>query len=213
MKRVAIYARVSTDKAQTVENQLRQLNEVAVRLGWTVVAVFTDEGISGAKGRDKRPGFDALLKGVARKEFDLIAAWSVCRLGRSLQDLVNLLSDIQSREIGLYLHVQGLDTTTPSGRLLYSLISVFSDYERSMIRERVMAGLDRVRGHKKLGRPPMAQDRIQAITTALMNGKGIRATARETGASTTSVMRIARSLTISDNRSDTVDSIIAKVSS
>jgi DNA invertase Pin-like site-specific DNA recombinase len=212
MKRVAIYARVSTDKAQTVENQLRQLNEVAVRLGWTVVAVFTDEGISGAKGRDKRPGFDALLKGVARKEFDLIAAWSVCRLGRSLQDLVNLLSDIQSREIGLYLHVQGLDTTTPSGRLLYSLISVFSDYERSMIRERVMAGLDRVRGHKKLGRPPMAQDRIQAITTALMNGKGIRATARETGASTTSVMRIARSLTVSENRSNTVDNSVSEVS-
>src|SRR5215217_6696001 len=105
MKRVAIYARVSTDKAQTVENQLRQLNEVAVRLEWTVVAVFTDEGISGAKGRDQRPGYDALLKGVARKEFDLIAAWSVDRLGRSLQDLVGFLADIQSRDIGLYLHV------------------------------------------------------------------------------------------------------------
>jgi DNA invertase Pin-like site-specific DNA recombinase len=212
MKRVAIYARVSTDKAQTVENQLRQLNEVAVRLGWMVVAVFTDEGISGAKGRDKRPGFDALLKGVARKEFDLIAAWSVCRLGRSLQDLVGFLADIQNREIGLYLHVQGLDTSTPSVRLMFSMLSVFSDYERAMIRERVMAGLARVRGHKKLGRPPMTQDRIQAITTALMNGKGIRATARETGASTTSVMRISRSLTVSENRSNTVDNSVSEVS-
>src|SRR5688572_3745287 len=99
-KRVALYARVSTDRSQTVENQLRELQEVAIRLGWTVVAVFTDEGISGAKGRDQRPGFDSLLKGVARKEFDLIAAWSVCRIGRSLQDLVGFLADIQSREIG-----------------------------------------------------------------------------------------------------------------
>src|SRR3954468_18221602 len=104
MKRVAIYARVSVDRSQTVENQLRQLNEVAVRLGWTVVAVFTDEGISGAKGRDKRPGFDALLRGVARREFDLVVAWSVCRLGRSLPDLVNFLGDVQTRSIDLYLH-------------------------------------------------------------------------------------------------------------
>ncbi len=84
MKRVALYARVSTDKAQTTHNQLRDLQAVAVRLGWTVVAVFTDEGVSGAKGRDRRPGFDALLNGVARKEFDMLAAWSVCRLSRSL---------------------------------------------------------------------------------------------------------------------------------
>src|ERR671921_1429092 len=142
MKRVALYARVSTDRTQTVENQLRDLQEVAVRLGWTVVAVFTDEGISGAKGRDQRPGFDALLKGVARKEFDLIAAWSVCRLGRSLQDLVGFLNDIQSRDIGLYLHVQGLDTSTPSGRMMFGMISVFAEFERAMIRDRVMAGLN-----------------------------------------------------------------------
>ena len=88
-KRVALYGRISTEtKHQTVENQLRELQAVGARLGWLVVAVFTDEGVSGAKGRDKRPGLDALLKGVARREFDLIAAWSVCRLGRSLQDLI-----------------------------------------------------------------------------------------------------------------------------
>ncbi|MGO4526671.1 recombinase family protein [Microvirga sp. 2MCAF35] len=198
-KRVAIYGRVSTDKrTQTVENQLMALNEVAVRLGWTVVAVYTDEGISGAKGRDQRPGYDALLKGVARREFDMIAAWSVDRLGRSLQDLVAFLADVQARGVDLYLHQQALDTSTPSGRMLFGLLSVFSDYERAMIRSRVIAGLERVRaqGTKRLGRPPMSDAKVEQIKQALMAGQGIRATARETSASTTSVMRIARSLTV-----------------
>lgn len=205
-KRVAIYGRVSTDKkAQTVENQLRELNEVAVRLGWTVVAVHTDEGISGAKGRDQRPGFDALLKGVARGEFDMIAAWSVCRLGRSLQDLVAFLADIQARGIDLYLHQQALDTSTPSGRALYQLMGVFSEFERAMVAARVKAGLQRTREKgTRLGRPPMADEKIEQIKQALMAGRGIRATARETGASTTSVMRIARSLTVEAERTDPV---------
>lgn len=101
---MAIYARVSTaDKNQTVENQLRDLLAVAERQGWEVVATFTDEGISGVKGRDRRPGYDALLKGVARRDFDQIATWSVDRLGRSLPDLVSFLNDIQSKSVDLYL--------------------------------------------------------------------------------------------------------------
>lgn len=199
-KRVALYGRVSTDKTQTVENQLRELQAVAIRLGWTVVAVYTDEGISGAKGRDKRPGLDALLKGVSRREFDLIATWSVCRLGRSLPDLVNFLGDVQAKGVDLYLHVQGLDTSTPSGRMLFQMLGVFAEFERAMIRDRVVAGLNRVRGTKRLGRPPMADAKIEQIKQALMAGRGIRATARETGASTTSVMRIARSLTVEADR-------------
>ncbi|WP_134499449.1 recombinase family protein [Microvirga pakistanensis] len=205
-KRVAIYGRISTDKkAQTVENQLRELNEVAVRLGWTVVAVHTDEGISGAKGRDQRPGFDNLLKGVARKEYDMIAAWSVCRLGRSLQDLVAFLADIQARGIDLYLHQQALDTSTPSGRALYQLMGVFAEFERAMVAARVKAGLQRTREKgTRLGRPPMSDEKIEQIKMALEAGRGIRATARETGASTTSVMRIARSLTVEVDRADPV---------
>jgi len=195
-KRVALYGRVSTDtKNQTVENQLRELQAVGARLGWIVVAVYTDEGVSGAKGRDKRPGFDALLKGVARREFDLIAAWSVCRLGRSLQDLIAFLGEIQARSVDLYLHQQALDTSSPSGRAMFQLLGVFAEFERAMIRSRVVAGLDRVLGKKRLGRPPMPPERIGLIVQALKNGKGIRETARETGASTTTVMRIARSLT------------------
>ena len=203
-KRVALYARVSTDKNQTVENQLRELRAVAVRLGWVVVCEHADEGVSGAKGRDQRPGFDALLKGVARKEYDMIAAWSVDRLGRSLQDLVGFLADIRSREIGLYLHVQGLDTSTPSGALLFSLLSVFSDYERAMIRDRVMAGLNRVRGTKRLGRPPMPSDRVETIRTMLAQGKGVRETARETGAGTATVQRLKKAMTDEMNAQDNV---------
>jgi DNA invertase Pin-like site-specific DNA recombinase len=174
------------------------LNEVAVRLGWTVVAVFTDEGISGAKGRDQRPGFDALLKGVARKEFDMIAAWSVCRLGRSLQDLVAFLADVQARGVDLYLHQQAIDTSTPSGRMLFQLLGVFSEFERAMIRSRVVAGLDRVRGKKRLGRPPMPTERVEVIKNLLSSGKGVRETARETGAGTASVQRIKQTMALSE---------------
>ena len=114
MKRVAIYSRVSTlDGKQTVENQLRDLHQAADRLSWNIVATFTDEGISGAKGRDKRPGLDALMKGIARKDFDMVASWSVCRLGRSLQHLVHLLGELDARGVDLYLHVQAIDTSTP----------------------------------------------------------------------------------------------------
>src|SRR4051812_50026644 len=104
MKKVALYARVSTDRHQTVENQLRQLHEVGERLGWSIVAVHTDAGISGAKGRDRRPGFDALLKGVARREFDVVAAWSVDRLGGALPGLGPLFKDN---------HAPGIETLPP----------------------------------------------------------------------------------------------------
>ena len=194
-QRVAIYARVSTQTGQTIENQLRDLHAVATRLGWIVVAVHTDEGISGAKRRDQRPGYDALLKGVARREFDLIAAWSVCRLGRSLQDLVGFLGEVQNRQVGLYLHVQGLDTTTPAGRALFGMLGVFSEFERAMIRDRVRAGLDRTRAQgTRLGRPPMEADRVEAIRAMLMSGRGIRETARETGAGTATVQRIKQTM-------------------
>ena len=131
-RRAALYVRVSTsDRGQTVENQLQPLQEAAGRLGWTVVAIYRDEGISGSRGRDKRPGLDALLKGVARREFDIVAAWSVCRLGRSLSDLIGLLGELRSRDIDLYLHQQALDTSTPSGRMLFGMLGVFSGVRAS----------------------------------------------------------------------------------
>ncbi len=135
-KRIALYARVSTT-GQTVENQLRELRSVAKRQGWNVVETFTDEGISGAKGREKRPGFDALLTAITRRDVDLVAAWSVDRLGRSLQDLVAFLEDLRAKGVDLYLHQQGLDTSTPSGRALFGMLSVFGEFERCIIQERI----------------------------------------------------------------------------
>lgn len=199
---MAIYARVSTDN-QTVENQLLELHAVAQRQGWDVVTVLTDEGISGAKGRDRRPGFDALLKGIARREFDQIMAWSVDRLGRSLPDLVSFLNDAHAKNVDLYLHQQGLDTSTPSGRMMFQMLGVFAEFERAMIRERIMAGLRRTT--KKSGRKPMPDHRVEAIRKSLLDGLGIRATARLHRASTTTVTTIARSLkTVEEGRLESV---------
>ncbi len=153
-KRVAIYARVSTD-GQTVDNQLAELRTVADRHGWEVVTTHVDEGVSGAKGRERRPGFDALCTAVARREVDMVAAWSVDRLGRSLRDLVTFLGELQAKDVDLYLHVQGLDTSTPVGRAMFGMLWVFAEFERCLIQERVRAGLERARARgKRLGRPP-----------------------------------------------------------
>lgn len=190
MKRVAIYTRVSTD-GQTVENQRRELEEVAVRHGWQVVAVLADEGVSGAKGRDERPAFDALLKGAMRREFDMVMAWSVDRLGRSLQDLVGFLNDLREKRVGLYLHQQGLDTSTSAGRAMFQMLGVFAEFERAMIRERVMAGLARAKAEgKTLGRPMVAGKKEAAARAALAAGKGIRKVAREVGLGVGTVQRI-----------------------
>ena len=177
MKRVAIYTRVSTADGQTIDNQLNDLNLVAERLGWHVVAYYADVGISGAKGRDKRPGFDALLKAVMRREVDMIAAWSVCRLGRSLQNLISLLGDLDAKRVDLYLHVQALDTSTPSGKAMFQMLGVFAEFERAMMVERVKAGL--ARSSKKGGRPALDVDKVEKIKRSLNNGISINATAKK----------------------------------
>ncbi len=181
-KRVALYARVSTD-GQTTDNQLRELRAAAARQGWNVAMEFVDHGVSGAKGRQDRPQFRALLNGVARREFDMVAAWSVDRLGRSLQDLIAFLADLQSKRIDLYLHQQALDTSTPSGKAMFGMLGVFAEFERSIIQDRVKAGLARAKAKgKTLGRP-----RIDAV---------IEAKVRELAAGGMGKGRIARTLGI-----------------
>ena len=151
-KRVGIYLRVSTD-SQTTENQRRELEAVAARSGWQVVGFYEDAGVSGAKGRDKRPGFDRLLKDATARKVNMIAAWSVDRLGRSLQHLVGFLTELQALGCDLYLHQQSIDTTTPSGRAMFQMCGVFAEFERAMIRERVNAGIARAKDRGvKLGR-------------------------------------------------------------
>lgn len=194
MKRAALYVRVSTDQ-QTVQNQLDVLHEVARRSDWQIVHIFADEGISGANGRDKRPAFDALLKAISRREIDIVAAWSVDRLGRSLGDLVSFLGDIQSRGTDLYLHQQAIDTSTPSGRMLFQMLGVFAEFERSIITARIHAGLDRARAKGvKFGRPGLPNARLEEVRKALLDGQSIRKAAKMTGVSTASVQRVKRSM-------------------
>lgn len=195
MKRVAVYTRVSTADGQTIDNQLRDLHIAGERMGWDIVAHYSDEGISGARGRDKRAGLDAMLKGIARREFDMVASWSVCRLGRSLQHLVHLLGDLNSRNIDLYLHVQALDTSTPSGRAMYQMLGVFSEFERAMISERVRSSLARVKASgKTLGRKPLDPKVVDRIKMSLNDGLSINATARSLKVGVATVHRVKVSM-------------------
>ena len=167
MKRAVLYLRVSTVD-QTTANQERELREIAGRMGCEIVKVYKDHGISGAKGRDKRPGFDALCRDATKRQFDVVMAWSVDRLGRSLQDLVGFLSEMHALGIDLFLHQQGLDTTTPAGKAMFQMMGVFAEFERAMIKERVRAGLARARAEgKRLGRPTIPQATEDAIRAAL----------------------------------------------
>lgn len=193
-KRVAIYTRVSTTDGQTVENQLRDLRLAGERLGWDIVATFTDEGISGAKGREKRAGLDALMKGIARKDFDMVASWSICRLGRSLQHLVSLLGDLDARGVDLYLHVQALDTSTPSGRAMFQMLGVFAEFERAMVSERVKSGL--ARSTKRSGRPPLDWLKKQKIERLLSGGTSINQTAKKLRVGVATVHRIKTALAL-----------------
>lgn len=190
MKRAAIYARVSTN-GQTTSNQVRELQDVAERHGWEIVGEYVDHGISGAKGREQRPQLDALMRSAQRREFDVILAWSVDRLGRSLQHLVEFLGEIHAKGVDLYLHQQGVDTTTPAGKAMFQMAGVFAEFERSMIRERVRAGLQRARAEgKTLGRPTVgaaAEDRIRALRAS---GMGIQRIAREVGCGVSAVQRV-----------------------
>ena len=196
--RAALYVRVSTD-AQTVENQIRELGEVAERRGWQVVEIYKDAGISGAKGRDQRPGLDTMLKDASRRKFDVVLAWAIDRLGRSLIDLLRTIQDLEAVGVDLYLDQQHLDTTTPTGKLLFHVTGAFSEFERSMIRQRVNAGLTVIKakikrdGHfttragivrRRLGRPGAEPKQIARARQELAKGLGIGRVARMTGLGT-----------------------------
>ncbi len=196
-KRVALYLRVSTSE-QTVENQQRELAAVVARHGWNVVATFIDAGISGTKGRDKRPGYDRLCRGIARREFDQVAAWSVDRLGRSLQELVAFLGELHAKGVDLYLHQQGLDTSTPAGKAMFQMMGVFAEFERAMIVERVKAGLSRARSQgKRIGRPSLPADKEAIVRRLLTGGTGIVKAARLAAVGVSAVQRIKAASTAS----------------
>jgi DNA invertase Pin-like site-specific DNA recombinase len=190
-KRAAIYLRVSTDH-QTVENQRRELEQIAGRRGWTVVGVYQDAGISGSKRRDERPGLDSLLNDAKRRRFDVVMAWAIDRVGRSLIDLLHTIQELESAGVDLFLDQQNIDTTTPAGRLLFQITASFAEYERSMIRQRVKLGLRRARAEgKHLGRPRIEPKVERAIRAGLAKGQAMRAIAETVGVGVGTVHRIA----------------------
>jgi DNA invertase Pin-like site-specific DNA recombinase len=196
-RRAAVYCRVSTLNGQTTSNQELALRDAADRMGCEVVRVYADQGVSGAKGRDKRPQFDALLKAATRHEFDLVMCWSVDRLGRSLRDLVEFLEELRALKVDLFLHQQGLDSTTPSGRAMFHVAGVFAEWERAIIRERIMAGMTRARvkgtrSGKPIGRPKISPEKRRAILAALDAGNGVVKTARLISVGVSTVERVKR---------------------
>jgi DNA invertase Pin-like site-specific DNA recombinase len=193
-KRAAIYVRVSTDK-QTIENQFRELHQIAERRGWEVVREYRDAGISGAKGREARPGLDEMLNDAQRRRFDIVMAWAIDRLGRSLLDLLGTIQTLEQCGADLYLDQQALDTTTPAGRLMFQVTGAFAEFERSMIKQRINAELKRaVEQGTQLGRPRISPELEKRIQGLLRTKKGMLAIAKECGVGSGTVQRIAREM-------------------
>jgi DNA invertase Pin-like site-specific DNA recombinase len=191
-KRVAFYLRVSTG-GQTVENQRLELAAAAEQRGWTVAEIYSDNGFSGAKGRDKRPAFDRLCKDAVAGKFDVIAAWSVDRLGRSVLHLAQFVEDMRASGVGLFLLKQGLDSETPTGRAMLGMCSVFAELEREIIKERIHAGLNRARAKgKTLGRKRVSERTEEQIRKLRADnpGMGIIKIADKVGCGVSVVQRV-----------------------
>jgi DNA invertase Pin-like site-specific DNA recombinase len=209
-KKAAIYARVSTDD-QTVQNQVEVLTQVAERRGWVIVAIYKDEGISGAKGREKRPGLNNLLNDAQRRNFDIVMAWAIDRIGRSLIDLLTTIQHLESCGIDLYLDQQNIDTTTPTGKLLYQVTGAFAEFERTMIRQRVKASLNVIKAkiqrkgnfttkagivRAKLGRPGAETDKLEEAKKLLSQGMGINKVAKRLRLGNHTVAQVRKSVQV-----------------
>jgi DNA invertase Pin-like site-specific DNA recombinase len=189
-KRVGIYLRVSTAD-QTVENQRQDLLRVAQQRGWEIVEEYIDHGISGAKGRDKRPAFDRLAKAAAHGKLDMVAAWSIDRLGRNLVHLVQFTEELRQQGVDLYLHQQQVDTSSAAGRAFLQVAGVFAEFERSVIVERINAGLARAKSQgKHLGRPAVSAKTEQRIRDLRAAGLGMRKIGKQLGCGSSTVQRV-----------------------
>ena len=160
--KVALYARVSTMNAQHPEMQLSELREYGARRGWQIIAEYVDEGVSGA--RERRPQLDRLMADAHRRKFDLIAVWKIDRFGRSLKHLVNALADLDSLGVAFVSLRDNIDLSTPSGRLMFQIIGAMAEFERSLIQERVRAGLRNAQARGvRLGRPRTVVDAAEIV--------------------------------------------------
>lgn len=175
--RAAIYARVST-LDQDPDNQLRELHEYCERRGWAIIE-YVDRGISGAK--ESRPALDALVKDAKRRKFDVLVCWRLDRLGRSLRHLIMLLDDLQAVGVPFVSLSEGIDATSPAGRLQLHVLGAIAEFERGRVQERVRAGLARARAQGvRLGRPAVRvpESRLEAV-----RGLSVREAAKKLGVS------------------------------
>jgi DNA invertase Pin-like site-specific DNA recombinase len=187
-RRVALYARVSTT-GQTAENQLLALRSFATARGWTITE-YVDHGQSGAK--ERRPALDALLAAVRARRVDLVACVKLDRLARSVHHLVALVREFEVLGVDLVVLDQAIDTTTPAGRLLFHVLAAISEFERDLIRDRVLAGLRRAKSQGvRLGRPRVLVDRIRA-ERLLAAGQSLRTVGRALGVSHTTVAGLVK---------------------
>ena len=195
MARVALYARVSTNKDQTVDNQLLALRDWAAGRGHTVVAEFIDQGISGAKGRDKRPGLDDMLKAAVLGKLDMVAVTALDRLGRSLPHLITTVGELEALKVGLFVRDLALDTSTPAGQLMFNVMGSLAQFERELIRERTMLGLERARKQgKTLGRPKVSAGTEHRIADMLRASVPVNKIMRLTRVGASTVYRIKKEL-------------------
>jgi DNA invertase Pin-like site-specific DNA recombinase len=203
-KRASLYVRVSTDR-QTVENQVQALTAIAEHRGWEIVAVYSDQGVSGAKGRKDRPDFDRMLTDASRGKFDVVMAFALDRIGRSLSDLLATIKHLKECNVGLFIdkaNADGdvIDTTTAVGKLLFTIVGAFSEFERDMIVQRVRAGLDRAResgtkSGRPFGRPRIDPKKEGAIQRALAKGdKGLLKIAAQFGVGSGTIQRIKKDM-------------------
>ena len=183
-KKVVIYTRVST-LDQTIDNQLIELRDHCSKMGWEIVKEYADEGLSGTLSRDKRPALNSLIKDAYRKRFDSVVCWDISRIGRSMKELILFLSDMKDRGIGICSVRQGFDTSTSMGEIMFQFVGILSSWEREMIRERTLAGLERARRDgKTLGRRKVTNDTMTAKIVELRTAKKtIRQIASEVGVS------------------------------
>ena len=191
VRKVAIYSRVST-LDQTIDNQLLGLRDHCSKMGWEIVKEYADEGLSGTLLRDKRPALNSLIKDAYRKKFDSVVCWDISRIGRSMKELVLFLSDMKDRDIGICSVRQGFDTSTTMGEMMFQFVGILSSWEREMIRERTLAGLDRARSEgKTLGRKKVITDEITSKIVNLRSiGRSIRDIASEVGVSRGTVSNV-----------------------
>ncbi len=182
--RAAVYVRVSTHD-QEVENQLGELRKYVEVRGWEA-REYVDEGVSGAV--EQRPALDKLLRDAKRRRFDVLVCWRLDRLGRSLKHLITLLDDLQALGVAFVSLAEGIDATTPAGKLQMHILGAISEFERARCAERVRAGLARVRREgRRLGRPPVMVSR-EAVDS--VRGLPVREAARRLGVSRSTAHRV-----------------------